>query len=357
MFIKHLLTTLFICFSSFAIAQDMQLPELFEQRISNQQINSFNGVTYINNPWVTLTTDESHPNNSVIENGDVLEVTLEVTHDSTHSTADGINLWVAFSPLQAFNFDGLESVDANCGDLSIITCQDHPNGLFAYLPYSDNDFCYSFSIPITCLADTTTLTLGYVVQFTENGSVIDYTYEDNFLHYDLLPCNECDDIQEPTITINGNEVSVLSNDSSVAGFDVGYILDGDTTYFVTGTNPVQFPIPVGEEVEILVLSYLPGPGGEGVTCYYSEYLLAEGTTSLTPLLTEEILIYPNPTSGPITISGSEIIKKITIFDSFGKLLHYGDFKRNMDLSTWGSGLRLLTITGESSATTIKVMVH
>jgi hypothetical protein len=316
----------------------------------------YNGITYIDNEWLTITASANHPNDAILSANDSIDITFTVSHDSNHPDANGVQITVGMSPLQAFDFDQLSSHNEGCDGFEIIVCQNHPNGLTSFISYGE-DFCYNFRLPLSCMSniDSTTLTVGFVTQLTDSGTIINNSYEDNSFHYNLSPCSLCNDISSPEIELTGNQVSVLINDPLVAGFQAGYILGNDTLWHDPGTNPIVFFIP-NDSLELIVAMDVADNNG-GTTCYYSEFVFIESTTSIGTPTMENILIYPNPTFGPITISGSEIMKRMTIFDSFGRLLHYGDLKRNMDLSTWGSGLRFITLTNDGYSVTKKVIVQ
>jgi hypothetical protein len=72
----------------------------------------------------------------------------------------------------------------------------------------------------------------------------------------------------------------------------------------------------------------------------------------------EVNVYPNPSTGILTIAASELIDHVYVTDLTGKLVTEAagtDSKLDIDLSAYASGTYLLRIVTESGVHDVKVV--
>ncbi len=188
--------------------------------------------------------------------------------------------------------------------------------------YSANGgwFCQGGSPTSMSIVNLTTDSILIDIRITVNGTIChNYIWST-----DLYECTGCEQVEAPLISIDGDLITVEAIDWQVGGFDAAYIVNDDTTWVVTGNNPVYFPIPpVDDSIEVIVLQHLPGPGGDGFTCTYSEWVIAEVTTSSSSqsiITAQELLLYPNPASSVVQVKNITDIELISLYDLSGNLV-------------------------------------
>lgn len=90
--------------------------------------------------------------------------------------------------------------------------------------------------------------------------------------------------------------------------------------------------------------------------------IVEGSTLSNPdFFGEEIAVYPNPTTGKITITNLSTNFELNVLDVTGKLVGqsqvYSNINNNLDLSYLSSGMYLLQFKSDTSSTIKKVLIE
>ena len=96
---------------------------------------------------------------------------------------------------------------------------------------------------------------------------------------------------------------------------------------------------------------------EGTSRAYAQNIIVEDETAgVNDLKANEVLVYPNPTTGFLNIESTQKIHKIEVYNLAGKLLRKEQSTRKLNLSDLNQGVYLIRITPETGASLTKKII-
>ncbi|MCD4694740.1 MAG: SBBP repeat-containing protein [Bacteroidales bacterium] len=172
---------------------------------------------------------------------------------------------------------------------------------------------------------------------------------------DTIVCNIIE-LTEP-LSLNvylGNDTTIMNNQSITlnagAGFNTYQWNDGstDSTMFIDGSST-----SIGVHEYFVIVS-------DTNSCYDSDTILVtiDDYTAINEKLTELIIVYPNPTTGIVSVTGKNI-EYIEISDIEGKLLNRIECmseRINIDLSARSKGIYMIKIVTDKGIVIEKIVL-
>jgi hypothetical protein len=201
---------------------------------------------------------------------------------------------------------------------------------------------------------------GSLYEINSSGTVIWTKSSTNSSHAYRYP--ECY-VRGPVATAGASSTSVTSGTPvtlNASGYSVSetsptynYSWSSNPAGFSsTDQNPTATPVTNTTYTVTVTDSTLGCTSTASVTVYVTTGINADDMNQL-------LSIFPNPTTGVITITGTENINqdfKISVFDIYGKLILSDNNISVIDLSGYSNGLYHLQIQSENSTLNKKVMV-
>lgn len=132
------------------------------------------------------------------------------------------------------------------------------------------------------------------------------------------------------------------------------------TYSGSGVSGGQFdPAVAGLGTTPLTYSYTDG---NGCTNTAQSSVVVDACLGLDELTNSSIMIYPNPTSGMITINADQqTIEKVEVYDAFGKLVYEQKINKsiveNVDLTNAASGVYTVRVFTNADVKHIPVIIN
>lgn len=129
------------------------------------------------------------------------------------------------------------------------------------------------------------------------------------------------------------------------------------TYSGPGVSGTQFdPAAAGQGTWDVVYSYTDGNGcADSVT----QQIIVDLCTGINQHANdEEMIVYPNPTNGTITISGVEAYTSVAIYNMLGEIIHTqanSSDKTEIDLAAFPAGVYFLQVTSGNGFVTKKIV--
>lgn len=206
--------------------------------------------------------------------------------------------------------------------------------------------------------------------FTVSESVCfgeDFTFPDGTIASDITSTVQhtsnfttqdgCDSIVETTVNPQIIETTVTENSSSLTANQVGAqyqwvnCTDSSFTNISGQTSQTFTPLVAGDYAVVLTLNGC----SETSSCYHFEILSIKEN----PVSNLELNLYPNPSSGNVVLSLSEILDHlhVSILSVSGQLIRQNDYqatdKVDFDLSTLSNGVYYFKIRAKQTVQVIK----
>lgn len=238
------------------------------------------------------------------------------------------------------------------------------------------------------LKDTIFLTTGNALETFETGNFTDFPWNNNSNKpWEITDSNPYSGTycarsasglgnntsSTMTITINSvqsGNISFFRKVSSEQGYDkFSFSIDGAVMDEQSGTvNWSQVSFPVSAGTHTYKFAYTKDwSTNAGSDCAWIDNVVFPGFGTLAPqdtndfvgisdysIPTANIIVYPNPTSGQLTVSSSEAIRNITIYDLSGRLVESvnvnADMQVNLNVARLNSGVYFIKTQLENQQT-------
>lgn len=256
-------------------------------------------------------------------------VTETITGTTTcESSASMVAITINANP--TVSFSALSDICENASNYTLI------EGAPAGGVYSGTGVTAGIFNPSTAGAGTETLT---------------YTYTDG---------NDCSASATQSITVNATPTVTFGALSDVCVYNPSFALTGGLptggTYSGFGVTAGNFnPATAGLDTHILTYSYTDGNGCEGTA---TSSITVDGCASIDETNTIGLAIFPNPTSGTITVQFEGNLANITVVDVTGKIIDEMTIQSNemIDLSTLNTGTYFINVNIDGKTSTERVII-
>ena len=213
----------------------------------------------------------------------------------------------------------------------------------------------TFTANLTGLTPNTGYTFKAFITF--NGTTV-YGNEQNFTTLDQgqETCAAPTNVTASNITNNTADIS-WTQQGDVTNWDVNYRVAGASSWYsaTTTTNPYTLTgLSESTTYEVQVIAHCTN----GVTSDPSATITLT-TVGINDYELNNVVVYPNPTTGMIQIQNSESrIQDVEVYDAYGKLLNavkVNDNATSLDLSGYASGTYFVKIMTENGVVTKRVV--
>ncbi|MNU92289.1 PKD domain protein [compost metagenome] len=176
--------------------------------------------------------------------------------------------------------------------------------------------------------------------------------------------NGCQSTDQVIITVNANPTVSLGDLNQVCTYTPSFTLTGGFplggNYSGTGVNTGNFnPAVSGAGTFPITYSYMDANGCSGTA---QSTIVVDECLSLSEQGQEQMLVYPNPTSGMITLVSDVQYHSLEVIDAAGRIvwrLESGSFEKEqvIDLTAFSNGQYILRVKTQSSIHNYSLIVN
>ncbi len=331
----------------------------FPTTIPNLGAGSYNivvtsGAGCLSNTVSGSLTDPGAPTPPVITaSSAVLCPGNTVTLTSSYSTG---NTWSEGSATPAITISAAGTYTVSVSNAGCVSTSE-PVVITAATPFtvnagSDQSVCAGTSVTLTGTSSGSP-TLGWNngvqngVSFVPNGTTT-YTLTGT-------DANGCQNTDQVIVTVNANPNVSLAALNQVCTYTPSFTLTGGSplggNYSGTGVSGGNFnPASSGAGTFPITYSYTDGNGCSGTA---QSSIVVDQCLSLSEQDKEQILVYPNPTSGIVILVSDVEYQSVEVIDAAGRMvwrLPSGSFEKEqvIDLTTLSNGQYVLQVKTQSS---------